>query len=38
MEGTKRHLEVEIPKGVKARVQPQPDGDWVEVQAGKHAW
>jgi alpha-L-rhamnosidase len=38
MDGTKRHLEVEIPKGVTARVQPQPDGDWVEVQAGKHAW
>ncbi len=38
MEGAKRHLEVEIPKGVKARIQPQPDGDWVEVEAGKHNW
>jgi alpha-L-rhamnosidase len=38
MEGAKRRLEVEIPKGVRARVQPQPNGDWVEVEAGKHAW
>jgi alpha-L-rhamnosidase len=38
MEGAKRHLEVEIPKGVRARVQPQPDGDWVEVGEGKHVW
>jgi alpha-L-rhamnosidase len=38
MEGAKRHLEVELPKGVTARVQPQPDGDWVEVGEGKHAW
>ena len=38
MEGAKRHLEVEIPKGVRARIQPQPDSDWVEVEAGKHAW
>jgi alpha-L-rhamnosidase len=38
MEGAKRHLEVEIPKGVTARIQPQPDGDWVEVGEGKHAW
>jgi alpha-L-rhamnosidase len=38
MEGTKRHLEVEIPKGVRARIQPQPNGDWVEVEVGKHVW
>ena len=38
MEGIQRHLEVEIPKGVTARVQPQPDGDWVDVEAGKHNW
>jgi alpha-L-rhamnosidase len=38
MEGAKRHLEVEIPKGVTARIQPQPNGDWVEVGDGKHAW
>lgn len=38
MNGAKRHLEVELPKGVTARVQPQPDGDWVEVGEGKHVW
>lgn len=38
MECAKRHLEVEIPIGVKARVQPQSDDDWVEVGEGKHIW
>jgi hypothetical protein len=34
MVGAKRYLDIELPKGVRACVQPQPDGNWVEVGEG----
>ncbi len=36
--GGRRRLTVNIPEGVSARVQPQCNGEWVEVKSGRHAW
>jgi alpha-L-rhamnosidase len=36
--GDKRHLAVAIPEGVSVRVQPQLNGEWVEVKGGRHEW
>lgn len=36
--GDRRRLTVNIPEGVSARVQPQCNGEWVEIKSGRHAW